>query len=667
MVHDQMFCLIAPPRLQDPTQLSRLTDRLQALFAGDGRIHFASMALLPPNPDDADQQAASLMLEFAIDPQLKPESLIADLLKRDSQTLFELFEGYWNDADVTESTDRQRWLVDFLDRHTDPAAGGFVGARDRSVEQIKAEARLFTTARKALPELKTLLGSKTLDGNGLSSTSLAAMLATWAKGLPSYPSVAGLAPRSYWRSTGMSQATRAIRMALRLWPLGLLAAMTLVQLFAAVGVAVFALLAQLLGADFIQAVAAHFSADLWRAMQEWSNYVIATTLLMLVLGVMTLVLVRSAAVGLALTIMFATIAVAISAFSTVFNVFLLMRLLGLLTLGLLGVSSLVIAALTLTLVVVLPLLIAVLAIPRYLGLCTLLFAAAALAACAIVALHAVGGSTLDWAAAHGCQSCADLRRPVLPGLYVVDVVVVVQTMLWPLLALLFLSLRPGTRLTSTLLHRLEAPRAAPPLQRGQQVHPSVQACETALHGKINHLLSLTDIRRPYALHRSMLIFWLKVVTLIGHGWFVDGRLGHATGIAFAHWHIVDRGRRLLFCANYSGSFGGYLEEFIAGGSQGANLFWRWTHLLPRAAAAPDHPAVDLAREFPPTRLWVFEGCKHAQWFKAFARDSMLPHLLRFEAYNLTYQDIDRSTRLRDAIAQPRNPVDDDRIMRALES
>ncbi len=658
MVRDQMFCLIAPPRQHDPKRLLRLAPRLRTLFADDGRIHYASMVLLPPHPDDPNQLASSLMLEFAIDPGLKPQLLIDGLLHRGFKTLLVLFKSDWRDAQTLGATDPRHWLAGFLARHTDPAAGGFVGPRDREVAQIKAEAQLFKAARAQLPALTALAS------DGLDSALLAARVADWAKTLPDAKNVEGLARRSYWRSRGMSQTTRAIRIGIRLWPLGLLAALALVQLFAVVGVVVVALLVLLLGADVVLADPSPFFGDFARAVQAWSNYVIAATLFLLAMSLMTLILVRSVAVVLALLILFTTLAVLISAVSAFA---LPIRLFGLLILALLGIFSLVGATLTVTLVVVLPSLLALLAVPRYLGLLPRLLAAAAFAACAIVALCALGGAALDWGAAQGCQSCAALRRPVLPGIYVVDVVVTLTTLALPLMALLLLSLSPGTRWTNMLLGWLDAPRATPPLQRGQQVHPSVDACEAALRGRVNHLISLTDIRRPYGLHRFMLAFWLRVVTLIGHGWFVNGRLGQAAGIAFSHWHIVDRGRRLLFCANYSGSFGGYLEEFIAGGSQGANLFWRWTRLLRRAPAAPGHPAVVRAREFPPTRLWVFEGCKHEQWFKAYARDSMLPYLMRFDAYNHNYQDIDRATRLRDAIAQPRSLVADDQMMRALES
>jgi hypothetical protein len=211
------------------------------------------------------------------------------------------------------------------------------------------------------------------------------------------------------------------------------------------------------------------------------------------------------------------------------------------------------------------------------------------------------------------------------------------------------------------------PRPTPPLQSPHQVHASVRACEAALVDRTSHMISLTEIRRPYFWHRTWLRFWLGLVTLLGHVVFTDGRLGKAEGIKFGHWHIIDNGRRFLFLSNYDGAWGGYLDEFIRGASQGVNLFWQRTELLPRNAAGQGDPGVTCARSFPPVRWFIFQGCACEQAFKAYARDSMLPHMFRFEAYCCGGQDIQRATRLRDALAGLRSADKDDQILRALES
>jgi len=211
------------------------------------------------------------------------------------------------------------------------------------------------------------------------------------------------------------------------------------------------------------------------------------------------------------------------------------------------------------------------------------------------------------------------------------------------------------------------PHPAAPLVAPHQVHPSVLACEAALAGQTNHMISLTEVRTPLWWHGRWLRFWLWFIRLLGEVLFTEGRLGRADGIKFAHWHVLDGGRRLVFVSNYDGSFGGYLDEFIHGASQGVNLIWNCTLLMVRAAAREGQPEVRRERRFPPVRLWIFRGCTHEQAFKAYARDSMLPHRFRYEAYAGNCRDIQRATRLRDALSGPRNTAKDDQLMRALES
>ena len=96
------------------------------------------------------------------------------------------------------------------------------------------------------------------------------------------------------------------------------------------------------------------------------------------------------------------------------------------------------------------------------------------------------------------------------------------------------------------------------------------------------MVSLTDIRRP----NGWSVWWirvsLRIVTLFGRVVFTGGRLGDAPGIHFGHWHIIEGGRRYLFCSNYDGSFGGYLDDFINGATIGTTLAWRWTTLYAAA-------------------------------------------------------------------------------------
>jgi hypothetical protein len=218
------------------------------------------------------------------------------------------------------------------------------------------------------------------------------------------------------------------------------------------------------------------------------------------------------------------------------------------------------------------------------------------------------------------------------------------------------------------------------IKRARQIHPSILRCEAALAGRMQHMISLTEVRRPVWFFAPILRYVLWAINMIGHIWCTEGRLGNAPGIHFGHWHVIDKGRRLLFCSNFEAPFGGYLDDFIKGPSNGVNMIWRFTQLLLRRPALAGQPGVDLAREFPPTCFGFLGGCKNEQWFKTYARDSMVPHLYRFSAYDHTYSDIARATRFREALQQAlatnpdqnlepnlRDPVADDQILRAMES
>lgn len=205
-----------------------------------------------------------------------------------------------------------------------------------------------------------------------------------------------------------------------------------------------------------------------------------------------------------------------------------------------------------------------------------------------------------------------------------------------------------------------------PVPGAQQVHPAVEDSDARLVAGTALLISLTEMRWPRPWSAACTRFFLRVVTWAGHVFFTEGRLGDVRGIQFGHWHIIDGGRRYLFCSNYDGNFGGYLDDFIKHAASGTTLFWRWTQLLPRAAAQPGHPAVLAARRFPPTRLLAYRGVKCEQHFKTYARDSMLPQLFRYDACGLTGQQKIDDRRLRDALFGARHDANDEVLMRALE-
>jgi hypothetical protein len=119
--------------------------------------------------------------------------------------------------------------------------------------------------------------------------------------------------------------------------------------------------------------------------------------------------------------------------------------------------------------------------------------------------------------------------------------------------------RRFSKLSEAFFHPLEDD-----VPRAQQVHPSIEQCEADLVGKTAHMISLTDMRNPHGWSAWWTRTALRIVTFFGRVFFPEGRLGDALGIHFGHWHIIDNGRRFLFCSNYDGNFGGYLDDFING-------------------------------------------------------------------------------------------------------
>ena len=493
MVRQQMLCVVTPCWTGDAHTLPALNDRLNTLFDSLGFVHFASIALLPARPDEDAHVPPSLMLELAIDEGMETSLLLELLVARGLEVLWLLYGAYAEAGLPAERTDREAWLRQWLVRHTSGAHGGFVGARDRTVQQIHREHALYCAARE---QAARLTAEQRLD-----SDALALRLSHWAAETGEFEWARTPAPRHFYRRGGLGR--------------------------------VFALLG-----------------------------------------------------GMA-------------------------------------------------------------------------------------ALLAAGAAAAWWLSRYGLPWYWQWPALVMATAMVGLLAVLVGLLLFPLALMALPAFRRAWRPVSQSLQRWDRTRHARStceVPRAHQVHPMVSRCEAELIDRPNHIVSLTEVRAPFAWHAGWLRLWLGVITWVGRWCFVHGVLGKATGIKYGHWHVVDGGRRLLFCSNYDGSFGGYLGEFIAGAAVGVNLFWRRTRLLPRRAAAPGHPAVSHAREFPPTRCLAWHGgCEHEQWFKTYARDSMLPHLYLYQAYAHSQAEIERATLLRDALFGPRNPVNDAIIAKALES
>jgi hypothetical protein len=675
MVRDQMLCIVTPPRAHDVKTLQPLLQatelRLDEVFELVGSVHFASLALLPPRPGATGPEAGrcSLMFELAIDENVDRRVLMNDIATHGLELLWPLYQGHWEDQG--RPGDRRAWLAEFLEGHANEAAGGFIGARDRTREQIRQESALFRNLREML---------RATPVSGQEDTqSVASRVIENAWNMPDTQWAETPAPRSFWRNPTLTPAKRTLlTISLLAPPVGFLALLLLLaSLLAIAGLIALVPVAVVLG------LPTAFGEPLFGGSHPQSVnaalVVAVPALVLLGFGVAGAARLVSAKLAFALLIGLALIIIPLVMLATIVGLIvalgigvpiswwpsfcqLLLALLHLVWFGFIALAWLAAGAMALGMLFGIALLIS----PRQLGGKVLVPVFVLLLALWGAALH-LGFDHVVTAGSAGSTFFAALaRRSEITGIPAFDLL----AWLVPLSALLTLwllsMLRFMTRGADRYIRRLDRPSVAN-VERGQQVHKSVLASDSSLAGKVGHMISLAEIRRPVVINAWLLKTWLSLVTRIGHMGFVEGVLGHAQGIKFGHWHLIDGNRRMLFCSNFDGDFGSYLDDFIIGASNGINLFWRWTELRPRPSAGPGQPAVIEARNFPPTRLGVFRGCKYEQWFKTYARDSMLPHLYRYEAYNDSSKDVARATRLRDALFAARSRAGDDQIMRALES
>lgn len=597
IVRQQMICIVAPGWPGEASLSEPLGNRLDELLQDVAVVHFASIGLLPAVADAADKRP-SLILELAVEEGLRPYDLLYRLIYHSGHAMWSLF-GAMIAPDAEEPTDqhKQKLLKQLMQWHS-IADGGFVGARDRSVRQIKMEQDLFEHTRVEAQALKPKFGND--------RTAFALALARWAYANPRFEWAAKPAPRSYWRGKGAGIGAKLA------YPL------------AAVGLwfAVVWLVGALAQASMRFDV--WFSGRPHRILQSGLDAVSeASRWLLGVSG-------RGLLVLMVLGLLLALFLVLLPALFKSWRRWLesIERELDRPTETL---SSL---------------------FTYWIGWGVIVLLVPPVVVCAFAytfAPHWLAGKIRPWI-------------PDLPGWEFIALGILAIAVVLGIGALFFRLNRRFTKLSEKFFHPLEDD-----VPRAQQIHPSVEACEAKLVGGTQHMFSLTELRGPRGWSGWCIRVALRIVTFAGRVFFTQGWLGSAPGIHFGHWHIIDNGRRFLFCSNYDGNFGGYLDDFINGASAGTTLAWRWTELLPRAPALPGQPGVAKPRSFPPTRFVIFRGVKCELKFKSYARDSMIPHIYHFDACDTTIDQINLATGLRDALFGERNEANDDLIMRAIET
>lgn len=161
----------------------------------------------------------------------------------------------------------------------------------------------------------------------------------------------------------------------------------------------------------------------------------------------------------------------------------------------------------------------------------------------------------------------------------------------------------------------------------------------------NHLASITVVK-PGVFRRSLLRAVLWAANLLART-STHGSLSGIPTIHYAHWALIDRGRRLLFLSNFDGSWESYLGDFIDKASRGLTGIWSNTV------------------GFPVTEYLVFKGAADGDAFKRFARSEQSSTAVWYSAYrDLTVHQIDRQSTFREGLA---NKPSGDALTRWLES
>jgi len=169
----------------------------------------------------------------------------------------------------------------------------------------------------------------------------------------------------------------------------------------------------------------------------------------------------------------------------------------------------------------------------------------------------------------------------------------------------------------------------PPLELDVKDHvKELVKREDRTHIVQNHMCSITTVK-PSLFRRMTLRAILWLINLLART-SDKGELSGIPSIHFAHWSLIDNGRRLLFVSNFDGSWENYLDDFIDKASTGLTAIWSNTV------------------GFPKTSWLVREGARDGSRFKANARDKQTFTNVWYSAYKpLTVQTIDNNSQIRD--------------------
>ena len=143
----------------------------------------------------------------------------------------------------------------------------------------------------------------------------------------------------------------------------------------------------------------------------------------------------------------------------------------------------------------------------------------------------------------------------------------------------------------------------------------------------NHMANMSDLKPGFARRTSAKA--MLMLASINARLSTKGKLAGIPSIHFAHWALLDGGRRLMFCSNFDGSWENYLDDFIDKASKGLTGLWGGTIGFPHA------------------RWLILGGATNGSRFKAIARNKQVPPSVWYNAYReLTVDAIDNNSAIR---------------------
>jgi hypothetical protein len=139
--------------------------------------------------------------------------------------------------------------------------------------------------------------------------------------------------------------------------------------------------------------------------------------------------------------------------------------------------------------------------------------------------------------------------------------------------------------------------------------------------------------KPGLLRRATIALGIHGLDVAARHVFNNGSLAGVKTIHFAHWTMLDSGRRLIFTSNYDGTVKSYNDDFID------RLWWGLNLVFSNGVG------------WPRTFLALWEGCRDEQEFKYYLRRHQIPTQVWFSAYpTLTALNITNNALIRAGVA-----------------